>query len=450
MGIFAAAMEVTLEGHYGFRRLIRSSMPLIAMMVFISIYSIVDGLFVSNLVGTTAFAALNLVWPALGLVGALGLMVGTGGAALVSKTIGEGDRNRADRYFSMFVEFTIILSIISAIPLFIWMEPLSIFLGAEGEMVEQCVIYGRICALGMPVFMLQMGLQPFFMVAEKPHMGTVLAIISGLVNIGLDALFIIVFDWGLAGAAAGSMFACCVGGLVPIFYFAGGRERRGLRLAPAKMEFAPIAQACSNGLSEFVGNISFNVVSMCYNYQLMRLSGENGVAAYSVILYLGFIFVAVYTGYNMTVTPLVGFNYGAGDRKELRSLLKRSLALMLSLGVLLSATAELISGPVSRMFVGYDSELSALTIHAVRIYAPCFLLSGLTLFMSAWFTGLNNGPVSALLSFSRTFVFELACVFALPAIFGMEGIWYSALVAEVLAVILGGYLVLRYRLRYIG
>lgn len=441
-------MEFKLDGHYGYRRLMRSSLPLIGMMVLISFYSIVDGLFVSNLVGTTAFAALNLIWPALGLVGALGLMVGTGGAALVSKTLGEGDRPRANRYFSMAVEFILLLSVLTAIPLYIWMEPLSRALGAEGEMVAQCVVYGRICAAGMPAFMMQMGIQPFFMVAERPQMGTKVSFVSGMVNIGLDALFIIVFDWGLAGAAAGSMLACCVGGFAPLAAFLRSDPQTSLHFSFTCLEGAPLRKSCANGLSEFVGNISFNVVAMCYNLRLMHFYGENGVAAYSVILYLGFIFIAVFTGYNLTVTPLVGFNYGARQGGELRSLLGNSLWLLLALGALLAVAAELLAGPVSRLFVGYDPELTALTIHATRCYAPCFLLSGLTLFLSAWFTGLNNGPVSALVSFCRTFIFEMGCVFLLPALFGMDAIWFSACVAEVLALILGAFLLVRYRGRY--
>ena len=447
--IFAAAMEVRLEGHYGYGRLMVSALPLIGMMVLISLYSIVDGLFVSNLVGTTAFAALNLIWPALGLVGALGLMVGTGGAALVAKTLGEGDRPRANRYFSMFVEFTLLLAVLTAVPLYVWMEPLSVALGAEGAMVEQCVIYGRICAVGMPAFMMQMGIQPFFMVAERPQMGTWVSLASGLVNIGLDALFIIGCGWGLAGAAAGSMLACCVGGFAPVAYFALRRDDgESLKLSPVPFETGPMVRACTNGISEFVGNISFNVVAMCYNLQLMHFYGENGVAAYSVILYLGFIFIAIYSGYNMTVTPLVGFNLGAENPAELRSLLGRSLRLMLALGAVLAGAAELLSGPAARLFVGYDPELTALTVHATRIYSPCFLLSGVTMFVSAWFTGLNNGPVSATVSFCKTFVFELGCVFLLPALFGADGIWLSASVAEVLALLLGGFLIVRHRPRY--
>ena len=442
-------MRVRLEGHYGYGRLMLSSLPLIGMMVLISLYSIVDGLFVSNLVGTTSFAALNLIWPALGLVGALGLMVGTGGAALVAKTLGEGDRPRANRYFSMFVEFTLLLSVIAAIPLYIWMKPLSIALGAEGAMVEECVKYGRICAIGMPAFMMQMGIQPFFMVAEKPQMGTWVSLTCGLVNIGLDALFIIVCGWGLAGAAAGSMLACCVGGFAPLLYFALRRDDgQSLRLTRVPFEMKPIGQACSNGLSEFVGNISFNIVSMCYNLQLMRFYGENGVAAYSVILYLGFIFIAVFTGYNMTVTPLIGFNYGAQNHAELKNLLRRSLILTLCTGAVLAITAMIFAGPVASLFVGYDQELMALTRHATRTYSPSFLLAGAVLFISAWFTGLGNGPVSAAVSFSRTFIFELGSVFLLPALFGANSIWFAVWVAESMAFVFGCFLLARFRKRY--
>lgn len=442
-------MEHRLDGHYGYRRLIAASLPLIVMNIVISIYSIVDGLFVSNLVGTTASAALNLIWPAVGLVGALGLMVGTGGAALVSKTLGQGLPEQANRYFSMFVEFILLVSVVLAIPLIIWMRPLAVALGAEGEMIEQCVIYGRICAIGLPGFMMQLGFQPFFMVAGRPRMGTRLAIASGIINIALDALFIMGFGWGLAGAAAGSMIGCFVGGFYPLWYFSSKFNHTRLKFMPVRFDLTPIAKACANGLSEFVGNISFNVVSMCYNLQLMHYYGENGVAAYSVILYMGFIFVAMFIGYNLAVTPLIGFNYGAGNRGELRSLLRHSLVLMLALGVVLCVAAQLIAQPVSKLFVGYDTDLADLTVHATRIYSLCFLLSGLSMFVSAWFTGLNNGPVSAVMSFARTFLFELSCVFILPAIFGMEGIWYSAPVAELLALLLGAALLLGYRKRYL-
>ncbi len=441
-------MQYALDGHYGYRRLIRSSIPGVAMMLVGSIYSVVDGLFVSNFVGTTAFAALNVIWPAIMLIGALGLMIGTGGSALVAKTMGEGDHDRAHQMFTMLVQFTFVLSALFMVPLFFLMEPLARMLGAEGEMVNQCVIYGRICSLGLPAFMLQMAFQSFYMTAEKPQLGTIMSIVCAVTNMTLDALFIVVLKWGLAGAAAASMLACCVGGFYPLWYFSSRRNQSSLRLVYAKFERHPLLQACSNGLSEYVGNISFNVLAICYNLQLLRMMGENGVAAYSVLLYYSYVFAAIFFGYNITVTPVVGFNYGAGDKAELRSLLRHSMILLLALGCFITLAAELTAGPAARLFVGYDPELTALTMRAIRISMASFVLVGVNIFTSAWFTGLNNGKVSAAVSFIRNLILELGFVFLLPALLGPDGIWLGVDAAEICALIMTITLILAYRKRY--
>ena len=441
-------MKIALEGHFGYRRLIGSALPGIAMVLVVSVYSVVDGLFVSNFVGTTAFAALNVIWPAIMLIGALGMMVGTGGSALVAKTMGEGDRDRAHRMFTMLVQFTVLLAVIFMVPLFLLMEPLARLLGAEGEMVGLCVTYGRICAVGLPAFMLQMAFQSFYMTAERPQLGTVMSIVCAAINMALDALFIVVFHWGLAGAAIASMLAYCVGGFFPVWYFASRRNQSSLKLVYAKFERHPLRQACSNGLSEYVGNISFNVLAICYNLQLLRMMGENGVAAYSVILYYSYVFAAAFFGYNITVTPLVGYHYGAGNTRELKSLLRHSLALLLSLGFVITLVSELSAGPAARLFVGYDPELTALTIHAIRISMASFVLVGVNLFTSAWFTGLNNGKVSAVVSFVRNLVLELGFVFLLPALLGPDGIWLAVDAAEVCCLIMTVTLLLAYRKRY--
>ena len=441
-------MKYALNGHYGYRRLIRSSVPGVAMMLVGSIYSVVDGLFVSNFVGTTAFAALNVIWPAIMLIGALGLMVGTGGSALVAKTMGEGDRDRAHQMFTMLVQFTFVLAALFMVPLYLLMEPLARLLGAEGEMVRQCVIYGRICTLGLPVFMLQMAFQSFYMTAEKPQLGTIMSIVCAATNMTLDALFIVVFKWGLAGAAAASMLACCVGGFFPLWYFSNRRNQSSLKLVYAKFERHPLRQACSNGLSEYVGNISFNILAISYNLQLLRMMGENGVAAYSVLLYYSYVFAAIFFGYNITVTPIVGFNYGAGDKAELKSLLRHSMILLLTLGAVITLVAELSAGPAARLFVGYDSELTALTMRAIRISMASFVLVGVNLFTSAWFTGLGNGKVSAAVSFIRNLILELGFVFLLPALFGPDGIWLAVDAAEVCALVLTIILILSYRKHY--
>ena len=441
-------MEIALHGHYGYRRLVVSSIPSILMMLVGSIYSVVDGLFVSNFVGTSAFAALNIIWPAVMLVGALGLMVGTGGSALVSKTMGEGDYYRADVIFSMLIRFTIVLSLVFMIPLLVFMEPLARLLGAEGETARLCVIYGSICTIGLPAFMLQMCFQSFYMTAERPQLGTTMSIICAVTNMVLDALFIVVFKWGLAGAAAASMLACCVGGFFPLWYFSSKHNKSSLRMVHSRFEREPLLQASSNGLSEYVGNISWNILAISYNLQLLRMMGENGVAAYSVLLYYGYIFAAVFFGYNIAVTPVIGYNYGAGNKAELTSLLRHSVILLLVLGSLMAVVSELSAGPAARLFVGYDPELSALTKHAIRLYMISFFICGINLFASAWFTGLGNGKVSAILSFTRNLIFELGFVFLLPAVMGPDGIWLAVDAADFCMLILATTLILAYRKKY--
>ena len=436
-------MDISLDGHYGYRRLIVSSLPSIVMMLVGSIYSVVDGLFVSNLVGTTAFAALNIIWPAVMIIGALGLMIGTGGSALVSQIMGQGDRLKAERVFSMLIRATLILALV-----FMFMKPLAHLLGAEGETARQCVIYGSICAIGLPGFMLQMCFQSFYMTAERPQLGTIMSLACAFTNMALDALFIAGFGWGLAGAAAASMIACCVGGFYPLWYFSSKRNRSSLRMVRSHFDREAYLKACSNGLSEYVGNISFNVLAICYNLQLLRMMGENGVAAYSVLLYYGYIFAAIFIGYNITVTPIIGYNYGADNKPELKSLLRHSISLLLTLGFLMTLVSELSAGPAARLFVGYDPDLTALTKHAIRLYMFSFLIAGVNLFASAWFTGLGNGKVSATVAFIRNLVLELGFVFLLPAVMGRDGIWLAVNAAELCCLILCVTLILSYRKRY--
>ena len=425
-----------------------SSVPCILMMLVESIYGVVDGLFVSNFVGKSAFAALNIIWPAVMLVGALGLMVGTGGSALVSKTMGEGDRDRAEAVFSMLIRFTVILSLVFMVPLLAFMEPLARLLGAEGETVRLCVVYGSICTLGLPTYMLQLCFQSFYMTAERPQLGTVMSIVGAVTNMVLDALFIVVFKWGLAGAAAATTLASCVSGIFPLWYFSSRRNRSSLRLVRSALEREPILKTCSNGLSEYVGNISWNILAICYNLQLLRMMGENGVAAYAVLLYYGYVFASVFFGFNISVTPIVGYHYGAGDKAELRSLLRHSVSLLLVLGALMTLVSELSAGPAARLFVGYDPELSALTKHAIRLYMLSFFIAGFNLFISAWFTGLGNGKVSAAVSFVRNLVFELGFVFLLPALLGPNGIWLAVDAADLCCLVLGVTLILAFRKRY--
>lgn len=448
--IFSRPLKIELSGHYGIRRLALSSLPTIAMMIITSVYSIVDGLFVSHYAGSTAFAALNLVWPALALLSAIGLMLGTGGSALVSKTFGEGNPDRANSIFTHIIRICIEAGAIVTVLLFIFMKPVVAALGGEGDMIPLAVAYGRIVVLSMPFFILQMAFQSFYMTAEKPEIGTMMSIVSGCLNIALDALFIIVFHWGLIGAALGTAISLAGGGIFPLVYFSSKRNTSHLHFVEiGRRDWASILKSCTNGMSEYVGNVALSVVSIGYNLQLMKYIGENGVSAYGIIMYMGFIFAAVFIGYNLCVSQVIAFNFGAGNKAELRSLLLKSLALIAVAGLAMAAVAELTAPSLARLFVGYDEALCRLTEHALRIYMLSFLLCGFNMFCSAWFTALNNGLVSAIAAFVRTIVFELSTVFILPSIVGIDGIWWSVCVAEVLAFLLSTVLILSFRRKYL-
>ena len=438
-----------MEGHYGYRRILRETWPMVMMIIVTSVYSIVDGWFISNYAGSTAFASMNIIWPAIAIISALGLMVGAGGSALVSKTFGEGDAGRANRTFTMLTRLTFVAGAVISALLIIVMKPLAAALGAEGEMVRLAVIYGRILTAALPVYMLQMALQPFYMVAGRPELGTMTSIACGLTNIALDALFVAGFGWGLTGAAIATAASFLVGGCIPVAFFSSKRNRTPVQFVKgSRADWPSIRQSLTNGLSEFVGNISFNIVGICYNLQLMKYIGENGVSAYGVLMYIGFIFGSVFIGYNMGISQVISYKYGAGDKAELRSLLRKSCALVAVAGVVITVAVELLAPLLSRLFVGYYPALRDLTTYALHIYMISFLICGFNMFASAWFTALNNGPVSAVISFTRTLVFELGCVFALPAIFGIDGIWTAVNVAEVLALILSAALVFGLRKRY--
>ncbi|MBR4228971.1 MAG: MATE family efflux transporter [Bacteroidales bacterium] len=438
-----------MDGHYGYRRILKELWPMVLMLMVTSVYSIVDGWFISNYAGSTAFAAMNIIWPAVAIISALGLMVGAGGSALVSKTFGEGDTERGNHIFTMLIRLTFIAGAVISAIFFVVMRPAAVALGAEGEMVHYAVTYGRILTAALPVYMLQLALQPFCMTAGRPELGTVTSIACGLTNIVLDALFVAGLGWGLTGAAVATAASFLVGGAIPTVYFASRRNTTPLRFVKDSPEDWPaIRQSLSNGLSEFVGNISFNVVGICYNLQLMKYIGENGVSAYGVLMYVGFIFGSVFIGYNMGISQVIAYKYGAGDKAELRSLLRKSCALIAVAGLLITAVIEAFAPQISSVFVGYFPELSDLTTYAMRIYMISFLICGFNMFASAWFTALNNGPVSAVISFTRTLIFELGCVFLLPLILGIDGIWLAVNVAEVLALVLSAALVFTLRKRY--
>lgn len=427
-------MAVHLSEHFTYKKLFKAVLPSIFMMIFTSIYSIVDGLFVSNFVGKTAFAALNFVMPVIFALGAIGFMFGAGGSALVAKTLGEGDKEKANKIFSMVVYFNIIVGIVLSIAGVFFIEPVAKLLGATKEMLPDCALYGKILIGANFVFMLQNIFQSFFIVAEKPMLGFLITVLAGVTNMVLDATFIVGFKMGLMGAAIATAMSYVVGGIVPIIYFTI-KNKSLLRLVKTKFNFKAIGKSVLNGSSELLTNISASVVSVLFNMQLLRFAGENGVAAYGVIMYASFIFSAIFLGYSIGIAPIVGYHYGAENHSELKNLLKKSLIIICITGLVMVGLTEGLANPLSKIFVGYDHELLNMTTIGMRLFSISFLVCGINIFSSSFFTSLNNGIISAIISFARTLLFQVICVLVLPIWLGLTGIWISVVISETLAVI---------------
>lgn len=428
-------MRIRLSDHFTYGRLLRYTFPSMIMMVFTSIYNIVDGLFVSNYVGKEAFAAVNLVYPIFMIISAIGFMLGSGGTAIIGQTLGEGQQERACQYFSMLVRTTFILGVIATVLVEIFMVPLAHLLGARDHLLAYCVRYGRVCTLSMPFFMLQTSFQTYFNVAEKPKLGLTVTVLSGCANIILDYLLVGVLGWGLVGAAVATNISEITGGLVPVIYFSR-RNSSLLRFCRAPFVWNVFLKSCTNGSSEMLSNISSSVVSILYNYQLLAFAGSDGVAAYGSIMYVSFIFAAVQLGYSSGSAPIVSFHYGAENTPELRNLFRKSLVIIGAVGVSMFTLAQIFCPAVTWIFVGYDADLHHMTQQGFRIYAFSFLIFGYTIYGSSFFTALGDGKVSAVLSFFRTLVFQVGAVLLLPRIFGLTGIWSATVVAESLALVL--------------
>ncbi len=427
-------MNIQLSEHFTYGKLMRFTIPSIVMMVFTSIYGVVDGFFVSNYVGKTPFAAVNFIMPFLMVLGAVGFMLGTGGSALISKTMGEGDNAKARRIFSLLVYTGAALGVVIATLGIIFIKPVAVLLGAEGEMLDYCVIYGRIILLALPALILQFEFQTYFVTAEKPQLGLAVTVAAGVTNMVLDWLFMAVFEWGIIGAAAATALSQAVGGLTPLFYFAS-KNNSLLRLTKTSIDGGVLLKTTVNGSSELMSNISMSIVGMLYNAQLMKYAGEDGVAAYGVLMYVNFVFISMFIGYAVGTAPVVGYHFGALNHPELKNLLKRSAVIIGIFSVCMFLLAQVLATPLSSVFVGYDEELMALTLRGFRIYSFSFLFAGIAIYGSSFFTALNDGLTSALISFLRTLVFQIAAVMLLPLIFDVDGIWISVVVAEAVAAI---------------
>ncbi|MBE6635144.1 MAG: MATE family efflux transporter [Ruminococcaceae bacterium] len=440
-------MQIQLSDHFDYKKLFRFVLPSVLMMVFISIYGVVDGFFVSNFVGKTPFAAINLIMPFIMVLGGMGFMIGSGGTALVSKVLGEGDTERANRYFTMMIYLTIALGGLLTLIGIVFIRPISYFLGATEEMIGDCVLYGRIVIGFTVTFMLQNLFQNFLVAAERPKLGLVATLAAGFTNMILDALFIAVFSWGVAGAAMATGISQLVGAVIPFIYFLGKKDRP-LRIVRTLPEWRPMLKACVNGSSELMSNISSSVIGMLYNFQLMKFLGEDGVSAYGVIMYVQFIFIALYIGYVVGIAPLIGYNYGAGNKEELQNIFGKSILIISVSGVTLTALALVASMPLAKIFVGYDAVLCDITVGAFRLFSVSFLLAGFNIFTSSLFTALNNGLISAIVSFARTLVFQMLSILILPMIFDVDGIWIATPVAELISLVVSLIFVLAYAKTY--
>lgn len=427
-------MRIQLSDHFTYKRLLQFVISPILMMICTSLYGIVDGVFVSNYVGKTPFAAVNLILPVCMALGTMGTMIGTGGSAIVSQVLGEGKKEEADKYFSLLVYFSIILSVVLSVIGFISARSIAVALDAKGELLKNCVVYSRILFISLPAFILQNVFQSFFVTAEKPALSLKISILAGVTNIALDYLFIAVFHWGLAGAAIATGIGQVVGGFVPLFYFA---RKNGslLQLTKTKFNGKVLLKTFGNGSSEMVTNLSTSVVNILYNIQLIKLAGENGIAAYGIIMYVNFIFMAIYFGYSIGSAPIIGYHYGAANYNELKNLFRKSIFLMGGAGVVLTVLAEILTVPLVTIFASYDAKLFAMTVRGFRLYSLAFTVMGINVWGSSFFTALGNGVISAAISFLRTLVFQIAVVLILPIFLGIDGIWLAIVAAELLALI---------------
>lgn len=425
-------MKIQLSDNFTYKKLLRFTLPSIIMMIFTSIYGIVDGIFVSNFAGKTPFAAINLIMPVFLIIGAIGFMIGTGGSALVARYLGEGRHEKANATFSMLIYVSLCFSFLISVLGAIYIRPVAHALGARGQMLSDCVLYGRILLPSMFAFILQNELQAFMIVAEKPFLGLWVTVAAGVTNIILDALLVAVFKMGLAGAAIATAISQLVGGTFPLLYFIF-TKKSPLRLVKARVDMRALFKTCANGSSEMMTNISMSLVTILYNFQLIRFAGENGIAAYGVIMYVNFIFVSVFIGFCVGSAPIISFHYGANNTLELKKLLKMSLVIIFSFSLVMTLVSILLAVPLSKIFVGYDKDLLAMTVRGFIIYCFSFMLAGFNIFGSSFFTALNNGLVSAIISFLRTLLFQVVAVLVLPIFLKLDGIWLSIIAAEALS-----------------
>ncbi len=440
-------MKISLSDHFNYKKLIRFTLPTIAMMIFTSIYGVVDGFFISNYSGDLAFTSINIIFPAVMMVASIGFMFGTGGSAMVAKTLGEGDKKKANRYFSMIVFLEIILGIIFSVLGIIFLNPIAKLLGAKDYMMEYIIPYGTILFLGVPFFILQNSFQSFIVTAEKPKFGLVITLFAGCTNMILDFVFIYILKWGVLGAGLATVLSQFVGAVIPLIYFLS-KNSSYLRLTKPKFELKPILKSCGNGSSEMVTNLSLSLVNILYNLQLLKYIGDNGVAAYGIIMYVGFIFIGIYLGYSIGISPIIGYHYGAGNKKELKSLLKKSVKMLLFISIILTVLAILSANFLASIFVGYDKDLLDLTTDALRLYSVSYIILWFNIFASSFFTALNDGLTSAIISFLRTLAIQILMLYIMPLLFDVTGLWLAVFASELISLFVSVFFIIKNKKKY--
>ena len=440
-------MKISLSDHFNYKKLIRFTLPTIAMMIFTSIYGVVDGFFISNYSGDLAFTSINIIIPAVMMVASIGFMFGTGGSAMVAKTLGEGDKEKANRYFSMIVFLEIILGIIFSVLGIIFLNPIAKLLGAKDYMMEYIIPYGTILFLGVPFFILQNSFQSFIVTAEKPKFGLVITLFAGCTNMILDFVFIYILKWVVLGAGLATALSQFVGAVIPLIYFLS-KNSSYLRLTKPKFELKPILKSCGNGSSEMVTNLSLSLVNILYNLQLLKYIGDNGVAAYGIIMYVGFIFIGIYLGYSIGISPIIGYHYGAGNKKELKSLLKKSVKMLLFISIILTVLAILSANFLASIFVGYDKDLLDLTTDALRLYSVSYIILWFNIFASSFFTALNDGLTSAIISFLRTLAIQILMLYIMPLLFDVTGLWLAVFASELISLFVSVFFIIKNKKKY--
>lgn len=428
------------------KNMLTFTIPTMVRMVFVSMYSIVDGIVVSNFVGSLGLSAINIVYPVLNVCMALAFMLAAGSNAIMGKKMGEGKVYEANSFMSLTVIVNVAAIIVFTAIFLMWDEKIYMMLGSDEELLPYCMEYGRIIVLGGPVWVMQVLFQSYLVTADKPHMGLWLSVAAGVTNIVLDVIFVGAFRMGMAGAAMASVAGMMIGGLVPLTVFFNKKSL--IHFEKPVWEGREFLKALGNGSSEMVSNLASAVTTTLFNLQMMALIGEKGVAAISAILYLQFIFLAVFFGFVSGISPVVSYNYGAGNKTNIHRTFKISMKIVIIFSLSMFALAEVFTGGLVLVFASKDAVLSELMISGFRIIAVSILFSGLNIFASGFFTALNNGRVSALISILRTFVLEAGALILLPEFMGIDGVWWSLPAAEILSAVIAVVMIVKYRKTY--